>query len=72
MARIIIDSRAGTGDLAEVFVRALALLQEAGIKPRPGTKLISKYAIIVVDDVATDRAVDHLCGASLSASKEAA
>jgi hypothetical protein len=72
MRRIFIDSRAGTGDLAEKFVQALLLLQNAGIKPRPGTKLISKYAIIVVDEAATDRAVAHLCSASVSAWKEAA
>jgi hypothetical protein len=72
MARIVIDLLDGTGDLAEMFVRALALLHDSGIKPRPGTKLISKYAIIVVDDAATDRAVDHLCSASVRASKEAA
>jgi hypothetical protein len=32
MARIIIDPRGGTGDLAEMFVRALRLLQDARIK----------------------------------------
>jgi hypothetical protein len=44
MRRIFIDSDAGTSDLAERFVQALGLLQSEGIKPRPGTKLISKYA----------------------------
>ena len=72
MSRIIIDSIAGTGDLAESFVRALGLLQDARIKLRPGTKLISKYAIIVADDEAADRAVALLRHASVVASKEAA
>lgn len=72
MARIIIDPRPGTGDLAEMFVRALALLHDAKIKFSPGTKLLSKYAIIVADDDAADRAVAVLRGASLSASKEGA
>jgi len=72
MARIIIDSRAGAGDLAQAFVRALGVLQDAQIELRPGTKLISKYAIIVADDEATDRAVALLRGASVVASKEAA
>ena len=72
MKRILIDSPAGSSDLAEKFVQALGLLHNAGINPRPGTKLISKYAIIVVDEAATDRAVAHLCNASFSASKEAA
>ena len=72
MSRIIIDSRAGTGELADVFVRALGMLQEALVNLRPGTKLTSKYAIIVADDDATDRAVAVLLSASVSASKEAA
>ncbi len=70
MSRIIIDPRAGAADLAEMFVRAVGLLQDARIKLRPGTKLISKYAIVVADDEVTDRAVDLLRSASVSASKE--
>lgn len=72
MSRIIIDSRTDTADLAEMFVRALGLLQNARIELRPGTKLLSKYAIVVADDEATDRAVAVLRSASVSASKEAA
>jgi hypothetical protein len=72
MARIIIDSQAGSGDLAQNFVRALGLLQDARIELRPGTKLISKYAIIMADDEATDRALALLRSANVDASKEAA
>lgn len=72
MSRIIIDSRSGALDLAETFLKALGLLHDAEINPRPGTRLISRYAVIVVDDAATDRAVAQLCGASVSATKEAA
>ena len=72
MSRIIIDSHTGTKELAEMFVRALGLLHEVGINPRAGTRLVSKYAVIVVDDAATDTAIAHLCGASVSASREAA
>lgn len=72
ISRIIIDSRSGAVDLAKTFVKALGLLRDAEIKPRPGTKLVSKYAVIVVDDAATDRAVAQLCGASVNATKEAA
>jgi len=72
MARIIVDSRTGSGELAGMFVRALGLLHEAGINPRAGTKLVSKYAVLVVDDADTDRAIAHLCQASVSASREAA
>lgn len=72
MARIIIDSRAGTGDLAEMFVRARGLLHDARIKLHPGTKLLSKYAIVVSDDEVADRAVAVLHSAKVSASKEAA
>jgi hypothetical protein len=71
MSRIIIDSRAGNSDLAEMFVRALGVLHEARITLRPGTKLVSKYAVVVADDDAADRAVALLLSASLSASKEA-
>ncbi len=71
MARIIIDSRTGVGDLAEMFVRALGLLQDARIVLRPGTKLLSKYAVIIADDEAADRAVAVLRSANVSASKEA-
>lgn len=70
MSTTIIDSRAGTGDLAYVFVRALGALQEAVVKFRPGTKLTSKYAIIVADEDATDRAVAVLLSASVSVSKK--
>ncbi len=72
MARIIIDPRGGTSDLAEMFVRALGLLQDARIKFNPGTKLLTKYAIIIVDDDAADRTVAVLRSANLSASKEGA
>jgi len=72
MVRIIIDSRTGRGDLTEQFVQAFRLLQDARIKPRPGTKLLSKYAIVVIDDEASDRAVSVLRAASVNASKEAA
>jgi hypothetical protein len=72
MARIIIDPRGGTGDLAEMFVRALGLLRDARIKFNPGTKLLTKYAIIMADDDAADRAVAVLRSASISASKEGA
>ena len=72
MTRIIIDSRTITGALAELFVRSLGVLLEARINPRPGTKLLSKYAVIITDDDATDRAVEVLRNASVSAMKEAA
>jgi hypothetical protein len=72
MARIIIDPRAGAGDLAEMFVRALGLLQDAKIKLNPGTKLLTKYAIITADDDAADRVVAVLRSASISASREGA
>ncbi|MGA7869309.1 MAG: hypothetical protein WCA22_00280 [Candidatus Binatus sp.] len=57
--------------MAEMFVRALGLLQDARIVLRPGTKLLSKYAVIIADDEAADRAVAVLRSANVSASKEA-
>jgi hypothetical protein len=70
MSRIIIDTRTSGGNLAEMFVRALGLLHDAQIEIRPGTKLLTKYAVVIADDEATDRALSILHGASVVASKE--
>jgi hypothetical protein len=50
MARIFVEPAAADLDLAASFIRALNILSENGIKPRCGTKLVSKYAVIVTDD----------------------
>ena len=60
MARIIVDQSGRFADIGEAFVGALSLLCEGGFKPRAGTKLVSKYAVIVVDEEQTSAAIDRL------------
>ena len=50
MARIIIHPIEGAAELPDGFIRALNLLKQSGVQPRAGTKLVSRYAVIVVDD----------------------
>jgi len=50
MARIVIHPIEGAADLPDGFIRALNLLKESGVQPRAGTRLVSRYAVIVVDD----------------------
>jgi hypothetical protein len=50
MARIFVEPAAADHDLAGSFIKALNILNENGIKPRSGTKLVSKYAVIVTED----------------------
>lgn len=50
MARVIVEPAASGNDLSDSFVKAPKLLSESGIKPHSGTKLASKYAVIVVED----------------------
>src|ERR1700686_530659 len=54
MAKIIINPPRGV-DLADEFLKALSLLHSNGIKPRTGTKLVSRYAVVVVDDGIADK-----------------
>ncbi|HXW83511.1 MAG TPA: hypothetical protein VEJ86_03840 [Candidatus Binataceae bacterium] len=71
MARIIIGDTASKDDLADKFITALSLLKDRGLRPRTGTKLLTKYAVIEVEDAITDHAVQQLRSANLHASKEA-
>ena len=57
MARIIIKP---PGDLFDGFVQALNLLKQDGLKPVAGTKLVSRYGVIVVDDGQIRTAIDSL------------
>ena len=50
MPRIIVEPGSSGNDLSQRFVRALSLLNEKGIKVHSGTKLVSKYAVIVAED----------------------
>jgi hypothetical protein len=51
MGRIVILS---SDDLSRSFRTALNTLAEAGIQMRPGTKLLTRYAVVVVDETAID------------------
>ena len=71
--RIIIRPSDTLADLSDGFVRALTLLTDSGLRPRTGTMLVSKYAVIVVDDhqvltaieLSAVREFTRLVGASL-------
>jgi hypothetical protein len=67
MARIIVQKPSGDSDLASGFVDALNMLKESGFKPLPGTKLVSRYAVIVVDDPSSTPAVERLRASNVAA-----
>lgn len=69
MRRIVIDRPSG-GELADEFRKALNLLCDGGLKPGNGTKLLSRYAVIAVDDVFVEQALAHLRLAQISARKD--
>jgi hypothetical protein len=69
MAKIIINPPRGV-DLADEFLKALSLLHSNGIKPRTGTKLVSRYAVVVVDDGIADKTVAQLNNANIAASPD--
>ena len=64
MARIIIQP---AGELSDGFVRALNLLQEDGFRPRAGTKLVSRYGVIVVDEPQVQSALERLRAGNMQA-----
>jgi hypothetical protein len=57
MGRIVILS---SGDLSRSLRTALNTLADAGIQMRPGTKLLTSYALILVDETAIDGAIAQL------------
>ena len=65
MTRIILESAVGGNDLSDRFVNALNLLQKSGVKLLSGTKLVSKYGVIVVED--PTKVVEHLLAGSIAA-----
>jgi len=68
MARIIVEPAASGYDLSDSFVKALKLLSENGIRPQSGTKLVPKYAVIVVEGPV--KVVEHLRTENIPASVE--
>jgi hypothetical protein len=65
MARIIVEPASRGNDLSTRFVEALNLLNEKGIKLQSGTKLVSKYAVIVAED--PSKALEHLRARNIAA-----
>jgi UTP-glucose-1-phosphate uridylyltransferase len=67
MGRIVILG----DDLSNSFRTALNTLAGAGIQMRPGTKLLTRYAVIVLEEAALDDAVAQLLNAGIKAQKDA-
>ena len=65
MDRIFVEPAAADHHLAASFIKALNILNENGIKPRSGTKLVSKYAVIVTEDPL--KVLEHLRIANIAA-----
>ena len=59
MARIIVEPASTGNDLPQRFIKALNLLNEKGIKRHSGTKLVSKYVVIVAED--PYKALERVC-----------
>lgn len=70
MTRIIIQATGSTADLADCFVRAVTMLTNGGLEPRAGTKLVSRYGVIVVDDLKVQSAIESLRAANMEATLE--
>jgi hypothetical protein len=68
MGRIIVEPAPSGNDVSDNFVKALKVLNDNGIKLHSGTKLVSKYAVIVVEDPA--KVVEHLRAENIPASVE--
>jgi hypothetical protein len=71
MARIIVDPPpAGHNVLASDFLRALTVLHDGGFELRSGTKLTSRYAVLVVEDSAAGSAIEKLASANLKVARD--
>jgi len=57
-------------DLATQFRESLNLLHDRHIAVRPGTKLLTRYAVIVVDDQVVDESLTLLRGANFNVVKD--
>jgi hypothetical protein len=66
MARIIVEPASSSGnDLSARFVEALSLLNQKGIKLQTGTKLVSRYAVIVAEE--PSKALEYLRAGNIAA-----
>jgi hypothetical protein len=68
VARIIIGASDTLADRSDIFIRALTLLTDNGFQPLAGTMLVSRYAVIVVDDRQVLTAIGFLRDGNLPAS----
>ena len=68
MTRIIVEPASGGDDLSDRFVKALSLLKQKGVKLHSGTKLVSKYAVIVADE--PSKVLEHLRAEDIAAFME--
>lgn len=58
MVRIIVEPASRGNDLSARFVEALILLNQKGTKLQTGTKLVSKYVVIVAEE--PSKALEYL------------
>jgi len=57
-------------DLAADFLKALNVLHDSGFELRSGTKLTSRYAVLVVEDSAAGPAIEKLTSENLKVSRD--
>ena len=67
MGRIVIPRDA---DLSLSFRTGINVLSDAGFQIRSGTKLLTRYAVLVVDDDALDGAIERLAAAGIKVEKD--
>jgi len=71
MARIIVDPPpTGHNVLAADFLKALTVLHDGGFELRSGTKLTSRYAVLVVQDSDVAPAIEKLASANLNVTRD--
>jgi hypothetical protein len=51
--RIIVEHAPSGSDLSDNFIKAVNVVHERGLKLYPGTKLVSRYGVIIVQDPVT-------------------
>jgi hypothetical protein len=56
--------------LANDFLRALTVLHDGGFELRSGTKLTSRYGVLVVEDAAAQPAIEKLASANLKVARD--
>jgi len=71
MARIIVNPPPTSHNvLSADFLKALTVLHDGGFELRSGTKLTSRYAVLVVEDSAAGSAIEKLASANLKVARD--